>query len=84
MITPTPTPLLLKLQIKTRGAWRDVMTFDDQNIDLVMIHAEMLFKLSIDFSKEAMAARVIKVGEVAPVLTWGGVNGWAKWRLGQS
>jgi hypothetical protein len=78
----TPSPLLLKLQINTRGSWRDVMTFDDQNIDLVMIQAEMLFKLSIDFSNKAISARIIKLGETAPVLIWAGLNGWAKWRLG--
>ena len=78
----TSSPLLLKLQINTRGAWRDVMTFDDQNIDLVMIQAEMLFKLSIDFSKSAISARIIKLGDTAPVVIWAGLNGWAKWRLG--
>lgn len=79
MTNPTQ-PLLIKLQVNTTGAWRDVLLFDDQNIDLVMTNADQLYRLAFDRSASGLSLRIIATGDVAPVMTWKAAKGWTLWR----
>lgn len=72
-------PLLIKLQVNTTGAWRDVLLFDFATIDTVMAQAPQLFALAFDRSASGLSLRVIETGEVAPVATWKATTGWSMW-----
>lgn len=80
MSTPTPSTRLVKLQLNTTGAWRDVVTFDVENSEVFMGHTELILRLAYDPSKKGLSARVIIPGDVAPLMTWHKASGWVEWK----
>lgn len=76
-----PAPLLVKLQINTTDAWRDVLLFDFGNIHEVMTQAPHLFSMAFDKSVKGLSLRVIASGEVSPIATWKADSGWTSWEL---
>lgn len=80
MSDDTPAPRIVKLQINTAGAWRDVITFDVENEDQVLHHAPNLVGCSPHFDKVTL--RVIIPGDTKPLLNWSHEHGWREWDTG--
>ena len=68
---------LVKLQVNTSGAWRDIMTFDVGQDALVMDLAPRLFCLAQ--YGERVKLRVIIPGDTAPLVDWDHAQGWLAW-----
>lgn len=82
-MTDTATaPRLVKLQINTAGAWRDVITFDVENEDQVLHHAPSLVGCSV--APDRVSLRAIIPGDTAPLLIWTHAKGWREWKTGAS
>jgi hypothetical protein len=68
---------LVKLQVNTSGAWRDVMTFNVVLDAMVMHAAPRLFSLAQYGSRVKL--RVIIPGDTAPLVDWNADQGWREW-----
>ena len=68
---------IVKLQVNTTGAWRDVMRFNVEDEAAVLHQAEQLF--SWDPSAD-VRLRVIMPGDTAPLMTYKRTEGaWKPW-----
>lgn len=73
----TPEKKIVKLQVNTTGAWRDVMRFAVEDKDQVLRQAAELFKF--DPSAD-VRLRIIVPGDTAPLLTYKRTEGeWKPW-----
>lgn len=70
-------PKLVKLQVNTSGAWRDVMMFNVERDAQVMDLAPRLFLLAQ--YGDRVKLRVIIPGDTAPLVDWNLEQGWREW-----
>lgn len=66
---------IVKLQVNTTGAWRNVFDFDCEDEDAVLCAAAELFQ----WCKNAKL-RCIIPGDTAPLMQWTWQTGWREWR----
>lgn len=69
----------VKLQVNSKGSWRDVMEFDAEYDSAVLDHADKLF--AFDLNRTRLSLRVIIPGDTAPLMNWTHEGGWKAWRV---
>lgn len=72
-----PSPCMIKLQVNTTGAWRNVLDFDAANEVQVLNLAAKLFRLD---TGRLLSLRAILPGDTAPLLIWKAETGWQAWK----
>ena len=68
------TPRVVKLQVNTTGAWRNVLDFDCEDENAVLHAAEELFQW-----QKGAKLRCIIPGDTAPLMLWDFEAGWVDW-----
>ena len=66
---------IVKLQVNTTGAWRNIMDFDCQDEDQVLRAAADLFRCC-----KGATLRCIMPGETAPLMYWSHETDWEAYK----
>jgi len=74
---PALTDRIVKLQVNTTGAWRNVMDFNVQDEDVLHLAASLF---ALDKDRERLRLRIIAPGDTAPLMDWTHQRGWLEWR----
>jgi len=69
---------ILKLQVNTSGAWRNVLDFDANLEGDILTLAERLFSHEANLTHGNL--RVIVPGDTAPLMYWMPAHGWKRWK----
>jgi hypothetical protein len=69
---------IVKLQVNSSGAWRNVLDFDVQDEAEVLHLAASLF--AWDTAADRISLRAIVPGDTAPLMNWTRERGWREWK----
>lgn len=71
----TDQPRPVRLQMNTKGAWRDVLDFDCADEERVKTAAELLFKGDSHVRLRVIAPKL----PGPPLMCWSDATGWRVW-----